>query len=219
MKRSAFLIIAFILAAYGIAFAYDDGDFQVWHTEIQEKEINEGSRVALEEEFRFGDDADEFYYYHFDMGYERDMNKYLTLGLNYRQVYAKSQPHTKFKVENRPYMNAILKYELEGFKLENRNRLEYRHFDYQEDSWRYRDKFTVKFPWKFTKLKIQPYLADEIFLNLNGIDLNQNRFYSGFAFFILKNLKIDIYYLLQAAKASGKWKDANILGSKVKLIF
>lgn len=214
------IILACLAALKNNLFAYDDGDFQVWHTEIQEKKINDKSRVALEEEVRFGDDADELYYQHYDIGYAYDVNKYLTLGLNYKQVYEKKQPHTKFKAENRPHINAILKYELAGFKLEDRNRLEYRHFDYQEDFWRFRDKFTLKFPWKFTSLKFQPYVADEIFLKLeDGVDLNQNRFYSGFTFNIFKGLGMEIYYLLQSVKSSGNWTDANVLGSKVKVSF
>ncbi|MDD4894159.1 MAG: DUF2490 domain-containing protein [Candidatus Omnitrophica bacterium] len=219
MKKRFFLTLTLILAAPIAAYTYDDGDFQVWHTEIQEKEINKESRLTLEEELRFGDDASELYYYYFDIGYAYDVNKNLTLGLNYRQIYDKKQPYNKFKIENRPHINATLKYALSGFQLDDRNRLEYRHFDYQEDSWEYRNKFTVKFPWKFTRLQIQPYLADEIFLKLNGIDLNRNRLYSGFMFTVLKNLKAEIYYLLQKTKSSGKWTAVNVLGSKVKVSF
>jgi len=215
-----FMILGLFIAAGALnAYAYDDGDFQIWNTEVQEFEINKDSRMALEEEFRWGDNASEFYYQHYDLGYAYDMNKGLTLGLGYRQIYEKKSG--KFLMENEPYMYATLKLGLKGFKFDDRNRLEYRHFDYQEDSWRYRNKLTVKGPWKFTKFQIQPYLADEIFLNLNGIDLNRNRFYAGIGFTLLKDLKGEIYYLLQTSKSSGTcvWSDANVLGSKIKLIF
>jgi len=199
------------------AYAFDDGDFQVWHTEAQEKKISKNSKITAEEEVRFGDDASDFYYQHYDLGYVYSVNKNLDLGFNYRQVYEKRNGH--FREENRPHLNATVKWEAWKTKLEDRSRLEYRHFYWQEDSWRYRNKFSVKFPWKFTALEIQPYLADEMFLNLNGIDFNRNRFYAGAGFNIFNNIKGEIFYLLQRSKSSGKWTDANVLGTKIKISF
>lgn len=134
MKKLRFInsVLLGVLISVTAAYAYDDGDFQVWHTEIQEKDINGKSRVALEEEFRFGDNANEFFYHHYDLGYSYDMNKHFTLGLNYRQVYELKSGD--FKIENRPHLNAIVKLDAFGFKFDTRNRLEYRHFAYQEDS-------------------------------------------------------------------------------------
>jgi hypothetical protein len=212
-------VLLTLLVASGVSFAYayDDDDFQVWHTEVQEKEINQVSRVALEEEFRFADNASKFYYHHYDLGYSYDMNKHFTLGINYRQVYEKK--NGDFKIENRPHLNATLKTEILGFQCDDRSRLEYRHFTYQEDSWRYRNKLTLKFPWKFTAFKIQPYIADEIFLDLNGIDLNRNRFYAGIGFSLTENVKGEVFYLLQSSRNPSSWTDANVLGTKLKLLF
>lgn len=220
MQKRIFLTIGLALLLAIRVYAYDDGDFQLWHTEVQEKRINDKSKVSTEEEFRFGDDASEFYYHHYDAGYLYDLTKSLSLGFNYRQVYEKKVAHGEFKEENRPYMNAVIKWGILGFQLDNRNRLEYRHFDYQRDFWRYRNKITAKFPWKFTGLEIQPYLADEVFLSFLGKALNRNRSYCGLLFSFSDNLKGEIYYLLQSDKtAFGKWKATNALGTKVKLIF
>ena len=147
------------------------------------------------------------------------MSKYVNFGIGYRQIFEKTGD--KFKEENAPYGIATLFWESAGFKFDDRSRLEYRHFDYKTDSWRYRNKITVKFPWKFTKLEVQPYIADEIFLSFNGINLNQNRFSSGLGFKITKNMKGEIYYMLQSNKSSGTcvWKDANVLGTKLKIAF
>lgn len=198
-------------------YAYDDGDFQVWHTEVQEMKINKELKATLEEEFRFGDNANEFYYHHYDLGFVYNLNKNLDLGINYRQVYEKKKGD--FKEENRPHINVTLKWDLSGFKFDDRSRFQYRHFDYQTDLWQYRNKFTVKFPWKFTKLEIQPYVADEIFVDLNGVVLSRNRLYSGLGFSLTKDIKAEIYYLLQSSKSAGTWTDANVLGTKLKITF
>lgn len=209
--------LVLILAAY--AYAYDDHDFQVWNTDSEEFKINKDSKITVEEEFRWGDNASEFYYHHYDVGYFYNVKKWLNVGGGYRHVYELKRG--KFRPENEPYVTATVSLEEEGFAFESRNRLEYRHFDYQDDSWRYRNKFTLKFPWKFTELKIQPYVADEIYLGFgNSItELNQNRVSAGFAANLAKNIKAELYYMLVSAKSSGTWSDTNVLGTKLKLSF
>lgn len=219
MKRIIVLFMLLTPVAIIFVHAYDDGDFQVWNTEVEELKINKSSKITLEQELRFGNDASELYYQHYDGGYACDFNKHFTLGINYRQVYDRKTSRDRFKIENRPHINATAKYELFGFNLEDRNRLEYRHFDYQEDSWRYRNKFSAKLPWKFTSFAIRPYLADEMFLNLNGIDFNRNRFYCGFEFNITKNVKGELFYMLQSTKSNGEWTQANVSGTKIKIAF
>jgi len=217
MKKISILMIGLVLMATGLVFAYDDGDFQVWNTDAEEFKIDKDSKIALEEEFRWGDNANEFYYHHYDIGYFFNLKKYLNIGGGYRHVYELKKG--KFKLENEPYITATLFWDLKGLKFEDRNRLEYRHFDYQADSWRYRNKFTVKLPWKFTRLEIQPYLANEIFLDFQNKAFSRNRFYSGFTMSLTRNLKAEIYYLLQSTRSGTSWVDANVLGTKVKLSF
>ncbi len=217
MKKMILVLTGLTLLLAGRVYAYDDGDFQIWHTENQEFKVNKKSKITLEEEFRWADDASDFYYHHYDAGFVYSLNKYLDLGINYRQVYEKKKGD--FKEENRPHVNATLKYDFYGFKLDDRNRLEYRHFDYQAASWRYRNKLTLKLPWKFTKLEIQPYLADETFLNFQNKAFSRNRFYSGFGMSLTKNLKAEIYYLLQSTRSGINWIGANVLGTKLKLSF
>lgn len=200
-----------------LAYAYDNNDFQVWHSEAQQVKINKNLRAVFEEEFRWADNANDFYYRHYDCGFVWGLNKNLDIGLNYRWVCEKK--NGKFKEENRPHLNAFVKWEIFSLKLEDRSRLQYRHFDYQTDFWQYRNKITVKFPCIFSKIEIQPYIADEIFINFYGAAFTRNRFYSGLAMNIIRNLKVEIYYLFQSNRSSGSWKDANALGTKVKLLF
>jgi len=70
-----------------------------------------------------------------------------------------------------------------------------------------------------TRFEIQPYVADEVFIDLDGDDFNRNRAYAGFSLKIFKNLKGEIFYLWQNSKKSGNWNDINVLGTKIKLSF
>jgi len=219
MKKAIYILLILIIIAAQKAYAYDNHDFQVWNTDTEEVKINTSSRLALEEEFRWGNNARDFYYQHYDLGIIHDLSKYLNIGAGYRQIWEKK--NGAFKQENEPYGMATVFYDLDGFKLDSRSRLEYRHFDYQSDSWRYRNRFAVKFPWKFTEMQIQPYVADEIFIKLTGGDLTMNRLSAGLGFNITKNLKGEVYYMLQDTKNTdvGTWTDINVLGTNLKISF
>jgi len=217
MKRISLLITGLALVLTANAYAYKDGDFQVWNTDTEEFKINKDAKIAFEEEFRWGNSAKDFYYQHYDLGFFYDLRKYLNVGAGYRHVLSKSS--NKFLVENEPYVTATLFWDIAGFKFDDRSRMEYNHFDYKDDTWRYRNKFTVKLPWKFTKFAIQPYLSDEIFVLFDDSQrLNQNRASVGLGMTITKNLKAEIYYMLQSSK-SVKWTETNVLGTKLKLAF
>jgi hypothetical protein len=216
MRKTLFLLFGSALILSSKVYAYDDGDFQVWNTNAEECKITDKSKITLEEEFRWADNANIFYYHHYDLGFSYVLKKYLSVGGGYRHVYELKRG--KFKPENEPYLTATFSCDFLGFKFEDRNRLEYRHFDYQTDSWRYRSKFTIKLPWKLAS--IQPYVADEIFVGFAGIkELNQNRFSSGLGINLTRNVKGEIYYMLQSSKSAGNWVDANILGTKIKIAF
>ena len=215
------LILGLFIGFSCKAYAYDNGDFQVWNTDIEEWKINDSSKLALEEEFRWGDNANQLYYHHYDIAFIYALNKKLDVGLSYRHIYERKKG--KFRIENEPNINVTYKWEFVGFKFSDRNRFEYRHFSYQTDSFRYRNMLTIRFPWKFTRLEIQIYLADDIFISSIGTAFNNNRFYSGLSFNLTKNLKGEVYYLLQhtrtVSKKSTDWPHVNVFGTKLKILF
>jgi len=218
MKKIVLLAVVAVFLSVLEACAYSNGDFQVWNTDVEELKISDKAKLAFEEEFRWGKSARQFYLSHYDVGYFFDLSKYLNVGGGYRRVYSRSKD--KFRSEDEAYLTATPSWEIVGFKFEDRSRLEYRYFDYQDDSWRYRNKLTVKAPWKFTKYAIQPYLSDEALIKLDDSwHMNENRFSAGLGATLTKNLKAELYFMLQNTKNKDKWPCANVLGTKVKLVF
>ena len=218
--RTAICALLFLLAGPALrpSYAYQDGDVQIWHTEAQEFELSKGWKMPLEEEFRYGDGARELYYQHYEIGITRDVNAYLALNAGYRQIYDGEKG--KFKPEFQPNFNITPKYDLYGFMLEDRNRLELRFYDdNRADAVEYRNRLLIRAPWKFTVLGIQPYVSEEVFVRVNGMAFRRNRFAAGVTSDMLKGVKGDIYYMLQSTKRSGVWTDANILGLKLKISF
>jgi hypothetical protein len=218
MRKFWFLIVSFILLSFGLACAYDNHDFQVWNTDTEEFKINDNSKVGFEQELRWGDNANQFFYQHYDIGYYYKLKKWLQLGAGYRQVLELKSG--KWKGENQPFVTGTVYWNFAGCAMDSRSRLEYKHYVYQHDSWTYRNKFTMKLPWKFTNLEIQPYISEEPFVKFaSWSGFNQNRLSGGLTMKIFKNLTGDIYYMLQSSKSAGVWKENNVLGTKFKLTF
>ena len=218
-KRIALIAMAIFLPVAGLeAHAYEDGDFQVWHTEEQEFNLSKGWKMPVQEEFRYGGNAGELYYHHYDAGLAYDVNRNLTVGAFYRQIY--EGENGKFKPEYQPHIDATPKWEIYGFRFENRNRLDYKLYDdRREDKLQYRNRILMRLPWKFTSFNIQPYASNEVFFWLNGAVFRRDRFDAGVSIDLVKHLKGEVYYRLQSTKKSGRWTDYNILGMKLKVSF
>ncbi len=219
IRKLSIIIIVLSLFSTVKLYAYDDGDFQVWNTDVEEARLNKDLKLVFEEEFRWANDTSEFYYQHYDVGLAYALNKTWTVGGGYRQIYTRVI-HQSWRAESDPYLFFTYFGEVAGFKFDDRNRFEYQYYSYQADTGRYRNKLAVKAPWKFTRLEIQPFISEEFFVMIgNDHGLNQNRLSAGFAFGLTKSLKAEIYYMFLSSKSAGIWKDYNVLGTKVKVSF
>jgi hypothetical protein len=106
-----------------------------------------------------------------------------------------------------------------GLDLSDRSRIEYRVLEDRKDVWRYRNKVAAKLPFELTELKLQPYVADEIFVPLDDVDINTNRLYAGVLFKLTKNMGCDLHYLWQSTRSNGGWTDINVVGTALKFSF
>ncbi|MFC1809343.1 DUF2490 domain-containing protein, partial [Candidatus Omnitrophota bacterium] len=219
MKVIAMVIITGFLFSGTPSVAFDDGDFQQWSTISVTYKVNDDWKVTGEQEVRWGDDWDDFYYTHTDLGIVYGgVADWLDLGVNYREVYEEKSKN--FVFENRPHFNVTLKTDIEGWALSDRSRLEYRDKETDNNGWRYRNKLTLKAPFKLTKFEIRPYVADEVFVDLDAGDLNRNRVYGGVGCKLMEHVGAELYYLWQASEnSSGDWVDYHALGAKLKFSF
>ncbi len=216
--RFVITVIAVLLISE-ICFAFDDGDFQYWSKASASFDIHKDWKITFAEEFWLGDDAGKLYYQHSDIGFVyKSLADWIEMGFNYRQVFQKDGKD-KWRQENRPHLNVTLKGKLLGLDLSDRSRFEYRDRENKKDLWRYRNKVTVKFPLELTSLKLQPYLADEVFVNFDEEDFNRNRLYVGLSLKLSKNIEAEVYYLRQSSEYGGEWEDINVLGTQLRFHF
>lgn len=195
--------------------AFDNGDFQYWNTESIEVKFAKKWKLAVQEEFRFGDNSRLLYYNHTDTGLAYGLNKYLSFSANYRQKFNRKED--KWTAIYMPHVDVSLKLDWRDFTFKDRNWFEYSISEHKR-VWVYRNKFSLELPFKWTPFEIRPYGADEIFFDFNKARLVRNRVYAGFKMRFLENLKGELYYMCQTTRDK-KWISYHILGTKLTVAF
>lgn len=214
---TALLFVLFSLPKFGYSELNGEGDWQYWNTETVEGELTPKARVEIEQEFRFGDDFNDFYYEHsqFLIGYK--LTHWLEIAPGYRQTF--QQASNTFKPEQQPFIHLTGKWTIQGWELSDRNRVEYRDKSGKPNSVRYRNQIKLKFPISWTQWKIRPYTSEEIFIESEGEGLNRNRLRAGLEAKLWEHLQGDVYFLWQTTDTNDDWIDNYILGSKLKFSF
>jgi len=227
MKRAVGFFAGFLLITFfagilpAVASAPEDEDFGVWTSFDLETRVKEDWKLHLGEDVRFRD-AGGLFYYETHAGLQHQTLDWLALGGEYVHIrsasFSKGKNHWTWESRPRFYATPIVKWR--GWVLEDRNMMEFRFRQNAENTMRYRNRVTVSAPWRWTAWKIQPFAANEIFLETSRNGLIQNRFFSGFRFQPGRHLKCSLYYMRQSQKNNaGHWRDANILGTSAAFIF
>jgi hypothetical protein len=213
------LLIVFIGQGSASGALVEDEDFGVWSQYDIEKKVDENLKLRLGEDARFRETSGLFYFdTHAGLSY-RFWGPFI-FGAEYLQVRSKSRIRGKerFLWEYRPRNFLTAQTKLKGYLLENRNMLEYRFKESQPNSTRYRNLTGVTAPYKWTRWEFQPYASEEIFIETGRNGVVENRIIGGLKLRVYKNLYGSVYYMRQSQKNNaGAWRDANVLGTGLKL--
>jgi len=189
--------------------------------------LNQNTKLTFTEEFRLGDDGGTLYRHHSDIGLVyMSLFDNVDLGLNYMQVFEKDDTG-KWRQENRPHLNLTVRGKIFGLDIADRSRIEFRDRENKNDTWRYRNKFTINRPFEFLdsealskfRDRYKPYVADEVFLNCDGSGYVRNRLSIGVLITLTTNMAGDLYCLWQSDEADSGTKDIQVLGFKLVISF
>lgn len=89
--KSLVLVLCFVMLSSNAYAAYEHGDFQIWNTEGEDVKIGKDTKLTMEQEFRWGGNASELFYQHYDWGFAWAFDKRLEIALGYRLIYEKYQ--------------------------------------------------------------------------------------------------------------------------------
>ena len=213
------MVVAAFTHLNGACFALSDGDFQFWSITAASVDVHKDWTAAVEEHIKFGNNAGNLYYHHTDLGFTYEgLADWIDLGFNYKQVFLEL-PDDHWNRENRPHLNITFKGRLGTLDFSDRSRFEYRDIEHFDDFWRYTNKLEVNLPLEFTRFKFRPYVADQVYINLDGRGFEKNRIYTGVSFELSQDVESELFYVWQSKKSLGQWHYLSALGLHLKICF
>jgi len=186
---------------------------RLWNAFKVSNAFSEKYTIAFENDFRTYNLGEEMYYYHGDIGISFSVFNSYKLNVNFREVFELKSG--VWKKEHRPHVTLSNKMKIGNFSFSGRTRIEFRIKQDQESVVRSRNMVTVKYNQSFTKLKIVPYIADEIFADSEKNKINRNRFYLGIKMNGFSFGKPTLYFMQQRDLKNDVWEGRNILGIKL----
>jgi len=199
-----------------------NGNFEFWQTTAVSFSLDKKKKWGgyVEQETKHGRDNGNPYLYNVDMGIVyRGLADWLDVGLRFKKEYEQDSAG-KYRQENRPHLNFTLKGKLFNLDTSNRLRIEYRDREHKKHEYRLRNKTTFKIPCsRLAEIGLQPFIAEEWFINLGDSNINQNRLYAGFSWKLAKHIKSKIWYMWKAKRGSGGWGNTNVIGIDLKFPF
>lgn len=215
MRRAAFAgLLLFVLS--GLASAQvDHTDNQIW-SDVQvavpmTKDIDFNMLGTLRLGRDFSRPVDE----RIGMGFTFRFGQHLQIAPNY--LYIATQPVRNRKVfESRLSLPVTVRFNVEKFRLSDRNMFERRIRDPGNVSTRYRNRFQVEHPVGPSKRGFSLYVADEVFYDWSIDRWVRNRFTVGGTKVLNKHLTQDVYYLRQNDGVSIPG-DLNVIGTTLRV--
>jgi len=174
--------------------------------------------LTSEHRLTFGDEARRLDDQQTDFAFNyTGLADWLSVAIGYKHMIERDEG--RWLREHRPLLNLTAKGELFGLGIASRSRFEYRDQEDEEEVWRYRNQVTITPPVTLTSLKIQPYVADEVFVNFDEEGFNQQRLWGGFFIPLHKRVRLELFYLWKLEREPEVWHDTNVLGSYLHFLF
>ncbi len=151
------------------------------------------------------------------IGFGWQLNPVVSLRAGYRRAWFRFTDD--WQPENRPYLETYLADRINGFRLSNRFRVEFRYFDWRDDDVRLRNEIVVEAPWSLTPLKLKPYLEEEVFYSTNDGRFEANWLGGGLAWRPAKGVKLKLGYRWNRFRAGDDWANRNVLVTGINLFF
>ncbi|MDR2850251.1 MAG: DUF2490 domain-containing protein [Verrucomicrobiota bacterium] len=188
-----------------------------------------GFKLETATEQRINNDISDYCYGEYDVGFSYTVNPYVTITPLFRFVETRSTApgaDHSYTGEFRPMLNLNLKYTAADWRFDDRNRFEWRNYEQAEkdECLRYRNRLKISSPWKWTSLKINPFVSGELFQDVTGTKkaLQNWELVAGAALSVTDTFGLDLYYMAELkedAAAHDTRQTANIIGLAAKLNF
>ena len=209
-----FITCILVLAYASRSFASDE--WQYWNEIKLKHSFGKNLDAHIKIEQRFVDDFNDLGLHNYAPGVVFRINRCFDFELNYK--YEREKGEKEWSEEHRVELIPTIKWKLEEYKLNIKNRFEYRIVE-GKNKWRWREKLKIKRHIEIGVFEFTPFVSEEIFYDFKVNEFNQNRVTTGISKMITKNSGIDLYYMRKNNKRDGAWPGVNILGTEFGMKF
>jgi len=145
-------------------------EVDLWNLNRVDADFNENLAFEAEQEFRFSDGVNDFVYESSDFGLRYLPTEMLTLGFNFRQVFADTGDG--FTPESRPHVNIGVSFWLfdDALEISDRVRTEFRFVGDEDMALRFRNLLTLSLD---VLDNVKMVVSDELFVTTEGLDENR----------------------------------------------
>jgi hypothetical protein len=204
----------FVLSSLAPAQAVDQTDNQFW-TDVQvavpmTKDIDFNILGTV----RLGRDISRPVDERLGLGFTFRFGKYLTVAPNYLNIATQPVPDRK-GWESRLSLPATLRFNVDKFRISDRNLIERRFRRPGINSTRYRNRLQVEHPVGPSGWDLSLFVADEVFYDWSLNRWPRNRFTVGVSKVFNKYFTHDVYYLRQNDSFSVPG-DLNVIGTTLR---
>jgi hypothetical protein len=208
------LITAGILALASTARAADD--WQYWNQLIFKHEFNDRLALDIASQQKWRDDASDFFLYNVSIVPTVSLTENLSLGAGY--WCERREEDERWTTENRFLLPLTAAWTGKPWIFQLRSQPEYRELENEQDRWRIRERFMLKWPVRVGPLALIPFASEEVFYDFTAEQINQNRATIGLSMPWQKHMTLTIYYMNRADRGDD-WSFVNILGTEAAVKF
>ncbi|WP_200344824.1 DUF2490 domain-containing protein [Halochromatium glycolicum] len=184
---------------------------------LLKKSLNEDwfliSRSNLASRNNFGDNF--LGYTGLGVGYQ--LTPSFSLRAGYRRAWFRFTD--EWQPENRGYLEGYFAERINGFRVSNRARVEFRRFDWRDDDVRLRNELAIEAPWSLTPLRLKPYLEEEVFFSTRAGRIEANWLGGGLAWRPVEGVKLKLGYRWNRFRVGDDWNNRNVLVTGINLFF
>ena len=208
------LLTAFVLASFASAQSVDRTDTQTW-TDVQiAVPVTKQFDFNILGTLRLGRDISRPVDERIGVGFTFRAGKYVTVSPNYLNI--SMQPVRNRQVwENRLTFPVTLRFDVNKFRLSDRNQFERRFRNSGVNSTRYRNRFLVEHPIGNPKWGLSFVIGDEVFYDWSVDRWVRNRFAIGASKVFNKHYTQEFFYLRQNDGVSIPG-DLNVIGTTLR---
>ena len=205
-----YIILVLFLIVGGSLFGQDAPESYIWNYNSLAGKLGKKTQLFFSEKLHFNIEETLIDYKQTDLVLYHDFTKNVTLGVSLRN--ANSYKNDSWISEITPQFYAVYKTKLKDIDVNFSNRFDYRNFDDGSKQTRYRNKLTLISPVSLAKFGLRPYIAEEMFVKLNGGGFYNYRLFGGMYLFNIRFLKINLFYCYNRFEQTEKWTYQNVGG-------